>query len=294
MNRIVICIIGLLFLCTIAFCYCYLTDSFSNSNYSENKTVEEFLKQYKNQKVIIVPFDGNSGDAIILFGTIHLLKKLNIKYEFGNKDNNYDNEILIINGGGNLVGIYGDVKKIIDKYQKNNKVILLPHTIKDEDELLSNLNKNTIIFCREMKSYKYTKSKAKYPNNIFIDHDMAFNITNLEKFKNKQVPNNSVGNCYRTDIEKTDIIIPNDNNDISNTISHSKQIKDELINEKIATEFFNYLSNFDTINTNRLHVAISASLLDKNVNFYGNSYWKNKEIYNYSIKNKFKKTIFHN
>ena len=269
-----------------------IIDKFFNSN---NTTVEKFLTQYKNKNVIIVPFDGNSGDAVILFGTLCMLKKLNIKYKFGNINENYFNENIIINGGGNLVGIYSDVKKIINKYQHNNKIILLPHTIKDEDELLNNLNKNTIIFCRELKSYNYTKSKAKYPNNIFIDHDMAFKIKNLEIFSNLKKDNLlSVGNCYRNDVEKTDIIIPKDNNDISQTISHPNHLKDEITNYKIVNQFFIYLSKFNTINTNRLHVAIAASLLGKNVNFYGNSYWKNKEIYNYSIKNKFNKTIFYN
>ena len=269
-----------------------IIDKFFNSN---NTTVEKFLTQYKNKNVIIVPFDGNSGDAVILFGTLCMLKMLNIKYKFGNINENYFNENIIINVGGNLLGIYSDVKKIINKYQHNNKIILLPHTIKDKDEILNNLNKNTIIFCRELKSYNYTKSKAKYPNNIFIDHDMAFKIKNLEIFSNLKKDNLlSVGNCYRNDVEKTDIIIPKDNNDISQTISHPNHLKDEITNYKIVNQFFIYLSKFNTINTNRLHVAIAASLLGKNVNFYGNSYWKNKEIYNYSIKNKFNKTIFYN
>lgn len=266
----------------------YITsDKFKNFN--SNVKIEKFLSQYSGKNVILIPFDGNSGDALILFGTITLLDKLNIKFKFGNINTNYNNEVILINGGGNLVGIYSDVKKIIEKYQHNNKIILLPHTIKDEDKLLNNLSSNTIIFCREFKSYNYVKKMAKYPNNIYLDHDMAFQIKNLEKFNRK---GNGIANCYRIDAEKTNIVIPCDNNDISNTINHYLQLKDKNINKQIVTEFLQYLSNFEEINTNRLHVAIGSSLLGKKVNFYGNSYWKNKSIYEFSIKDKFKNTKF--
>lgn len=293
----------LILLMSIMIClYFNLSDKFTDSKISNNKTVEEFLEQYRHKKIILIPFDGNSGDAIILLGTFNMLKKLNINYEIGNINNNYQNEIIIINGGGNLVGMYNDVNKIITKFEKNNKVILLPHTIKDEDKLLSNLDKNTIIFCRELKSYNYTKNKAKFKENIFIDNDMAFRITNLKKYIKPpsnifpffQYESPKVANCYRIDNEKTNINIPDDNNDISITINDPNQINNEIMNQKICDKFLTYLSKFDIINTNRLHVAIASSLLGKRVNFYGNSYWKNKEVYNFSIKNNFNKTIFYN
>ena len=40
-------------------------------------------------------------------------------------------------------------------------------------------------------------------------------------------------------------------------------------------------------------MAIAGCLLNKTVNFYPNNYYKNIEIYNYSIKNNYKKCIFH-
>ena len=298
-----ITLITLLLLILLIYCLCVNNENFSLKSKSKSKSesnnkIRDYLKKYTGKSIILMPFDGNSGDALILYGTISLLNDLNIDYKFGDINKDYNNEIILINGGGNLVGVYKDVKNIIKKYQDSNKVILLPHTIKDEDSLLKNLNKNTDIFCRELISYNYVKNIAKYPENIRLDHDMAFQIKKLNKIQelinnnNNNDNNNKTANCYRIDVEKTDIVIPEDNNDISSTIGEYNQVKNTESNERVVKKFLNYLSNYDTINTNRLHVAIGSSLLDKHVNFYANNYYKNKAIYDYSIKNKYPKTKF--
>lgn len=92
-------------------------------------------------------------------------------------------------------------------------------------------------------------------------------------------------NAFRVDVEKTNIPIPKDNLDISDLFELSScQVNLTLL----ATQnFLTYINQFDVINTNRLHVAIGATLLGKQVNLYGNNYFKIKAIYEYSILNKF-------
>ena len=51
----------------------------------------------------------------------------------------------------------------------------------------------------------------------------------------------------------------------------------------------NFLEEYKVVNTDRLHVAILASLLGKEVNFYPNSYTKNEAVYNYSLFNRYPK-----
>jgi len=53
-------------------------------------------------------------------------------------------------------------------------------------------------------------------------------------------------------------------------------------------EFLDYLAAFDKIETNRLHVAIGGSLLGKEVNLYANSYWKNRAVYEASLRGRFR------
>ena len=62
--------------------------------------------------------------------------------------------------------------------------------------------------------------------------------------------------------------------------------------KKSTTGFLEYLSNYDTINTNRLHVGIAGCILNKKVNLYPNSYWKVEEVYKHSIEGKYPKARF--
>ena len=102
---------------------------------------------------------------------------------------------------------------------------------------------------------------------------MAFYINNLNKYK--IIKGNGVCNAYRTDIEKTNIKIPEDNSDLSLTLNKPGNTKKINVIKDVSLSIFDHLSKFKTINTNRLHIAIAGSLLDKKVNFYRNSYYKN-------------------
>lgn len=136
----------------------------------------------------------------------------------------------------------------------------------------------------------YVYSKLKYKNNIYLSKDLAFYITGIEKYKN--IKGVCICNCYREDSEKTNINVPKNNIDLSNSLNKPGNTTNIDSITEVSESIFNYLSKFDQINTNRLHMAIAGSLLNKNVNFYPNNYYKNKEIYLYSLKNKYKKTIF--
>ena len=96
------------------------------------------------------------------------------------------------------------------------------------------------------------------------------------------------------DSERTSIKIPNNNNDISQTLRQGISNNTSNLNviHETCKKVFNYLANYEEINTNRLHVAVAGLLLNKKVNLYPNSYWKNKAIYEYSIKNKYSNIKF--
>lgn len=119
-----------------------------------------------------------------------------------------------------------------------------------------------------------------------ILHYWLYQAKQLFKPKN----NSNILNAFRVDVEKTDIKIPNDNLDISDLFELSSCQQDLAL---LATQkFLNYINQFEVINTNRLHVAIGATLLGKQVNLYGNNYFKIKAIYDYSLSNKFNNVIW--
>jgi len=257
----------------------------------EIKDIRIFLSNYLNQEIIYIPNPGNAGDSLIAFGTIQTFNELGLNWKMGSISNKYHNKTLFYAGGGNLVGgLYSNCKKFINKNKNDNKIIILPHTIKSEGIFLSNLNDNIIIFCREETSYNYVLKVFNHKKNVYLSKDMAFYINNLNKYK--IIKGNGVCNAYRTDKEKTNIKIPEDNSDLSQKFNKWGNTNKINVIKDVSLSIFDYLSKFETINTNRLHIAIAGTLLNKKVNFYSNSYYKNKSVFEYSINNIYKNTIF--
>ena len=255
------------------------------------------LKYYK-KKIIYFPNPGNGGDRLIVLGTLEVFKQAKLDWEFYDNKKVYENSIFFYAGGGNLIGEYHDCKEFINKYKNNknnNEIVILPHTIKDEDWLISSLGKNVTFFCREKISFEYVKKLSNHKENVYLSKDLAFYISNdiLNKYK-------SLGkgecNLFRTDKESTDITIPQDNIDLSNHVlpeGPKRWSCDEPKDiEEVSNKLFDYISNFEVVNTNRLHLAIAGCLIGKKVNFYCNNYYKNKAVYEYSIKNKFPNVKF--
>lgn len=272
----------------------------NNHNYKKNNTnkyilpkniddiineinIYDFLKKYINKKIIYIPNPGNAGDCLIVLGIFNLFNEIGINFIIGNPLKIYKNEILFYAGGGNLVGIYQNCKRfLMNNLKNNNEIVILPHTVKDEDILIQNLDNNTKIICREKQSYSYVFNNIRNKKNVYLSKDTAFYIKNLEKYKNKSTK--ILCNCFRTDDEKTDIKIPNDNFDLS-TIKNGIYWKNDKELNMTADKLFTYLSNYKKIYTNRLHIAIAGHLLDKIVHFYPNNYYKNEAVYDYSLKN---------
>lgn len=103
---------------------------------------------------------------------------------------------------------------------------------------------------------------------IYIWHDCAFfnQFINFSK-------GNGVLNAFRTDKESKLKSIPKLNNDISRNGYATKPLN----------EFIEILQKYSHINTDRLHVAICGTLLNKKVRLFPNSYFKNKAVFDYSL-----------
>lgn len=108
-------------------------------------------------------------------------------------------------------------------------------------------------------------------------------IKNVAKYylKNSHINNKGVLNAYRTDTESTELKLPDDNVDISEVYKLGTNENLSLVS---SVGLLKFIENFDVINTNRLHGCIAGILMNKKVNFYPNSYFKNRAVYNHSIK----------
>jgi exopolysaccharide biosynthesis predicted pyruvyltransferase EpsI len=205
------------------------------------------------------------------------------------------------------------------------KLVVLPHTVKDIAPLLDELGNNTDIICRELVSYKYVKLSGTKANVYLAhDMALGMNIPELLnynlslskklgqfvlyvlcklKLSEKQAPtknglialfsnkannlirekNGAVLNAFRTDGEKTDMQLPDDNIDLSEVLAIG--VETEELTYLGASRFLSVIDSYNEVNTNRLHVAVAATLLNKKVNFYANNYFKCKAVYEYSLTN---------
>lgn len=101
---------------------------------------------------------------------------------------------------------------------------------------------------------------------LLLKRMKRFIRSTLYSFKN--LKSSDELNAFRLDCEKTGIKIPINNIDISQVYSLDA-MTEEAIQDSVRS-MLNFIEGFKRINTNRLHVAILATLLGKQVHLYDN------------------------
>ena len=135
-------------------------------------------------------------------------------------------------------------------------------------------------------AYLFKKSKRHLPMPKQFNH---FLKREVKLFKLFEKSNKGLLRCFRMDGEKTDARLPVDNIDLSAILAYGKT--KEIINYSIAllvsNQMLRFINRYVKIETNRLHVAIAAALLGKDVFLYKNNYYKNEAVYEYSLGKQF-------
>lgn len=280
--------------------------------------IDTLLKSLNGQIIYYKPNPGNGGDALIANATYTLFKKYGVKYHIIQGDEDLSGKVIVYGGGGNLVREYNDCANFLNSIKdKAKKIILLPHTISGHADLLSTLDGNVTIICREQVSFDYVKSFDNIKCVLLMD-DLVLNLNllnslpllkspdrlirlvkprhiisnfyrnnNTLSFYTKKRNRKTILNSFREDLEKTSIYIPQDNIDVSAVINFDSTMTNERLVEKTVINLVSFLNQFSIINTNRLHICIAGALLGKQVSFYENSYWKNRSVFKYSLQKRF-------
>ncbi|MBU6431330.1 polysaccharide pyruvyl transferase family protein [Patescibacteria group bacterium] len=238
----------------------------------EEVDLNKFLGKYRDTKVDFYRFPGNYGDSLIWHGTKILLNELNIRENYVEINSSKINNVLFIDGGGNFVDYYSNVRDFLNKkHDLYKEIVILPHTIFGDKQIntLNNLSGDITVFCRERVTFDFVKQNF-LKGNVYLWHDCAF----YNDFPKSQ-DGKGVLNAFRKDKESILDRIPNTNNDLSYNGYATKPLE----------EIINSLNQYEEINTDRLHVAICAALLGKKVNLFPNSYYKNKAVFDYSLRN---------
>jgi exopolysaccharide biosynthesis predicted pyruvyltransferase EpsI len=287
----------------------------------------EELKQVlggRKKTVVYIPNIGNAGDGFIAHATYQFFDRVGVSYKIGNLRGTYPGAVVVCPGGGALVKPY---EHMINFLQRNlnawEELIILPHTIRSYGDILKQLKSNSYIFCREKGSYDFARSHATRAN-VFLSDDLAFSCRFDETEKQMAIrtardlasyfvnfrrnmrlrkrlkadsqravvmqPPGTL-NAFRTDVEKTDISLPEGNIDISNAFGDNSMRP--LVSLHTTYRMLQFLKQFRTIRTNRLHVSIMSAMLGLEVDLYDNNYGKNRDVFDHSMRIQYPNVRWH-
>lgn len=286
--------------------------------------LECYLSRFRGERVLYAPNPGNGGDALIAYATYRLFEKLGIRHELLRLDcstSRTRGEIVLYGGGGNLVELYSDARNFIALHHGGaGSFIVLPHTVLGHADLLRELGSNVTVICRESASLRYVQRYAAGAESLLMD-DVAFGIDALDLLRCatatywpartspdyfwRQAPGirswlrnmaasigaDGVLDAFRTDNERTGIEIPENNIDVS--LAFETENLSPRKSMEASWRMLWFLNGFARIRTNRLHVCIAALLLGKPVDFFDNSYGKNRLVYESSMRGRFPRLTWH-
>lgn len=225
--------------------------------------------------VYFLPNTGNWGDALIRQGTLRFLQDVGLHCRELTRSRGgwiipfLRGGTVIYGGGGAWCRLWPRSAKTVTRLASRFQVVVLPSTYE-----LRYAIPRTSFFCRDR-----FESRQNMPDASFC-HDMAFYLGR------QSLPGRGSGrgNFFRRDRESAGrIAIPADNQDIS---TPGDQLSD-------VSPFFREINRFSAIYTDRLHVAIAACLLEKEVHLYPGAYFKNQAVYRSTMLEHFPNAHFH-
>lgn len=274
------------------------------------------LEQFRDEELVFVPNPGNAGDALINLGMYKLFQDLGLRFQTGSREETYAGRVVVYSGGGALVPEYpGNGAFFEANHSAAKALILLPHTVRAYGDLIADMGSNCHLFAREENSFAYLQDVVTRAN-LALTHDLAFYLDDraiaampwdrgflmgasrrwswpkmVAKFAVQAWRGDGQLNALRTDTEKTTVAIPSGNHDMSEMFA-SGDMSFGACASTIKT-MRAVFRRYDSVNTNRLHIAVLSALVGLPVDMRDNSYGKNRDIHDHSIKGYFDNVTFH-
>ncbi len=264
--------------------------------------VTEVLKEFSNKSVFYFPNPGNAGDSLISVATMQLFKRLNITFKPVGLDAKVEGQVVILGGGGNFIPLYTAIRTALERFSgKAKRIILLPHTIRGNEDVIAFLPSNAILMCRDAESYQHVLN-INPKCEVMLTHDMAFHLDTEELYANIPDPDHYQQNYteklqlnnltprdlaqkpesyfFRRDTESTGRH-PTTDLDLSAAFTFGVWPRKA---ELASWCFLEAIRTSQSVATDRLHVAIASALLGKPCRLHDNSYGKNRVVFQHSLR----------
>ena len=284
----------------------------------DNAALEAFLRGLAadaGRRVLFAVNNGNAGDSLISAATFQVLRKVGLRCRLlDSRDTGArtDGAVILYGGGGNLVRFYDGARRFIAAHHRRaRRLVLLPHTVESNEDLLGELGPNVDLIARERRSFDHVRAHAPRARHHLM-HDIALGldldelrrgplrlfsalpsariaarlaVRGWQRLGKPRPPAGRVLNAFRTDREASGIKPSADNFDLSRI--YGGWVAPEGFARVAARDFLAIADRYDEIRTDRLHVAVAGALLGKRVLLHDNIYGKNRAVWEPSMAGRF-------
>ena len=255
---------------------------------SDNEAMRDTIRMLKGKRVALYPGWGNVGDALINLGMFDLLQAFDwtpdvIHGDIGHDDifAGYDHAVLA-GGGGWLEGVWDHYVAGISAFlDRGGQLTILPTTFMGFGWFFKKYAGQVRLFCREKHSYDQLAASGVPETSLHLCHDLAFFVSPAHLVPYSEQTGQGILQIFRADEESAGRKLPYNSVDLPlvfNTIHWTSQERCLRPIRAIAHVF----SEFAEVHTDRLHMSVLGSLLNKKVRVFSNSYFKNQGIFEYT------------
>lgn len=272
--------------------------------------VEEVLRPLRNRSVCFLPNSGNAGDSLINLATLHCFDRLGIRFEAVGVGANVAGRTVLLGGGGNFIPAYATIRNAFtDFLDKAKEIILLPHTVRGNEDLLARMGRNVTLICRDVESYQHAATHAAQAL-VLLGHDMAFH-TDLPRLLDSTEAASSYQPAFVEALEKAKVDLPalqrkarvfyaRHDGESAGRIGGADADISQIFAfgtwpgkaQGAAWALLEMIRTSPPIETDRLHVGIGAALLGKDCVLHDNNYGKNAGVWRHSLRHHFPHVAF--
>lgn len=285
--------------------------------------VAELLVPLRGEPFYYVPNTGNAGDGLIACATLQLFGRLGLRWTLVRAPEDAwrlpAGSVVVLGGGGHMNRFWNGFADLVEAlHLRAKRLLVLPHTIEGNAELLSALGSNVDVVCRETVSYAHVRAHARGGARVHLADDLAFGLDvdallrgrtwrgrhELRALRGETLRKAwrllghrlavvarrgrpRVLDCFRQDAEAAGWSIPRYNLDLSWVFASRDARYDEADAARSARALVSYVDRFDVIRTDRMHVGIVGALLGKEVHLHVGAYYKIEAVYRTSIAGRF-------
>ncbi|WP_137180340.1 hypothetical protein [Roseomonas sp. AR75] len=294
-----------------------------------NATIREYIGQFTGRDVIYLPNPGTAGDSVSAAATYQALDRARARYRTPRlRAFNPAGQFIIYGGGGNLYGRSRYAYRVLKRVHGTAKhLTILPHTIKDVDDLLSEFGSNVTVIARERVTFDYISNLPRRYETLLMD-DVALSLdvealleegdrfnppamladfvisrllrssghTGFENVKRYLNPGPIAAELKARPpggvlncfrLDNEATDIEIPPDNIDLPIVFMYGVAPPPVANHAARSLIETLAKFDEVRTNRLHVAIACGLIGKRTLFYPNNYYKCEAVWDFSMKDRF-------